>query len=642
MAEIIAFLAYSYSDNDKELNGIFIEHLSTLSKSIPGFTWDHAKWAEPEPVSNKVLARFEGKNVLICICTKNEYAVSPNSVFHTPFLNFANLKPPGAQWKTSDWIIQEVGLAIGRGMKVILLLENGVRSPGGLFGDVECIPFSRENPQASFTKLQQMLSAPPKELGVQAVAESIPTTSNKASEAEEPTEDWEPRPDWDQSRYNRAAFRAIVVNRDADAFAAVDSAYRKSPLAKEIALTTWEVRTEFLRMILGQRSDLEKIKQAARDNPTNGVLLYYLACGYREFGQLESAARTFEDAAANTEDDEDKLQYLANAALHYAQTGQWGRSREITETLKRSAGDASALQYALLTNLLDLASAEKDKQLELAILEEMVELRPSDSSTRFNLAYKHSDAGNSDMALYHYLKIPVFERTAVTWNNLGVAYSAFHMPILAVNAFRASEEQNNSLAMCNLGFRLLGSGFATEAQAEAEKALAIKPHHQNVSELLKRLNEASEEEKNKVDETLQRTNEKAAFYRKLGKSVLRSTPSVVAPNWKSEDGLLEAQMDGTSIKIRGTRQRHTLGGLGAGMFGSNVTLTEQIEYSGQLRGCAIFGQVKRTTEGQTPSLLDSSADAKTVMLFNEDHTEISVMERPDSLYPSFYSFRQPR
>jgi hypothetical protein len=26
-------------------------------------------------------------------------------------------------WKTSDWIIQEIGLAIGKGVKLILLIE---------------------------------------------------------------------------------------------------------------------------------------------------------------------------------------------------------------------------------------------------------------------------------------------------------------------------------------------------------------------------------------------------------------------------------------------------------------------------------------------------------------------------------------
>ena len=64
MAEIKAFVAHSFSETDKELIGIFVEHFNSLASSFPGFTWDHAQQAEAESVSDKVLAKIEGKNVL--------------------------------------------------------------------------------------------------------------------------------------------------------------------------------------------------------------------------------------------------------------------------------------------------------------------------------------------------------------------------------------------------------------------------------------------------------------------------------------------------------------------------------------------------------------------------------------------------
>jgi hypothetical protein len=49
-------------------------------------------------------------------------------------------------------------------MSIIIFLEENVREPGGLYGNIEYIPFSRTNPQASFDKLLQMLlSLSPKE-----------------------------------------------------------------------------------------------------------------------------------------------------------------------------------------------------------------------------------------------------------------------------------------------------------------------------------------------------------------------------------------------------------------------------------------------------------------------------------------------
>ena len=490
MAEINAFLAYSYSEEDKPLVEIFIEYLNTLRVSIPGFTWDHAKWAEAGSVSKKVLERFEGKNVLIVICMPSEYAISPRAVFRFPFLTLANLNHPRVELKTSDWIIQEIGLALGRGMKVIALLEESVRELGGLFGDIERIRFSRRNPQASFTQLQQMLSTPPKETALRALAEAKPATSDRAVDQVEPAANWESNPDWDQSGYNHAAFRAIVLERDVKALAELDAAYRRTPLANDkVALCVWEARHEFLRMLASEKSDFDKIKKAADEYPTNSELLSFLAHGYKEFGQIELAARTFELAGASADSPDDQIRWLGSAAYNYADIGRWDRAREIAESLKRVAGTDPDRQSTTLENLLDLAALEKNEILSLAILEQIVEMHPSDSGRRFDLAYKHSEVGNSDMALHHYLAIPIFERKAATWNNLGVAYSNFHLPIKATSAYREAERENDPVSMCNLGTKLLRAGFGPEARAMADKAIAAEPHHKNLPEFLKRLNE---------------------------------------------------------------------------------------------------------------------------------------------------------
>jgi len=278
MVEIKAFVAHSFSAEDKEMIGIFVEHFDSLAGSFPGFHWDHAQPAEPTSVSGKVLTKIEGKNVFIGICSRNEYAMSPTRVLHIPFLKLIGLNATNIQWKTSDWIIQEIGLAVGRQMKVIIFLEDGVRKPGGLFGDIEYIPFSRANPHASFDKLLQMLGTlTPKEAVVASVIDAKSATSDKLKDTEESELNQEPQSDWDQVRYDRAAFHAIVFDHGTAAFDAIDAAYRGSPFGKGIALTIWEARVEYLRMLGDKQSDFEKIKQAARDNPANSDLLFFMA-----------------------------------------------------------------------------------------------------------------------------------------------------------------------------------------------------------------------------------------------------------------------------------------------------------------------------------------------------------------------------
>src|SRR5713101_536165 len=620
MAEIKAFIAHSFNLEDKELIQLFVDHFNSLESSFPGFSWDHAQEAEPASVSGKVLTKIEGKNVFIGICTRSEYAIPPNAAFRIPFLKLVGLKNINIQWKTSDWIIQEIGLAVGRGMKVIIFLEEGVRRPGGLFGDIEYIPFSRANPHASFDKLLQMLGTlAPKETMVTSVADAKSSISDKSKETEEPEENIEPQPDWDQARYDSAAFHAIALMRNAGSFDTIDTAYRASPFGKGTALTIWEARIEFLRRLGHQKSDFEKIKKAAHDNPTNSQLLFFMANGYREFGEHQAAARAFEDAAANAEKDSDKLRYLASAASEYAQTGQRNRSNEIVERLKHAVADKPELKYTLLSEFQYVAGVEKNDDLQLAVMEQIVECRPGDTSVRFALAFKHSEVGNSDMALYHYLKIPVFERDAITWNNLGVAYGNFEMPIKATAAFRVSANQNETLAMCNLGFKLLHSGFSVEAQIEADRAFSIKPHHKSVPELLKRLNEKQGDEENKLKETLERTKVKAAFYRRVGEGVLMTTAQTIASTWNSPEGTLEGKMDGAFMRIFGANERpvNALPGLlyhpFRGPFG-RATVMHRIEYAGQVHGNVIFGGVKRSRDGEVPSVLGSmNDDVKVVM-----------------------------
>ena len=362
MAEIKAFVAHSFSETDKELIGIFVEHFNSLASSFPGFTWDHAQQAEAESVQTRCWLKSKAKTFFIGICTRTECAVNPMALSRLPILKTMTFKESEGQWKTSDWIIQEVGLAVGRGMKVIIFLENGVRELGGLFGDIEYIGFSRRNPQASFDKLLQMLGAlTPKQVAVFSLAEAKSATSDKPKEAEESGDNWEPQADWSKSRYERAAFRVIVFMRDDQAFEKINAAYKGSPFAKGIDLTIWEARVEFLRMLGGEKADFEKVKKSATDNPKNSQLLFFLASGYREYGEHELAARTFEDAAGNSADETERLRYLVNAASQYAQAGQLPRSREIVEVLKDEVADKPDLQYDLLSSLREFSRVRKER-----------------------------------------------------------------------------------------------------------------------------------------------------------------------------------------------------------------------------------------------------------------------------------------
>src|ERR1700751_3568310 len=133
MLGIITFVGHSFAEEDKELIRRFLEYFTSLAGAVDYFSWDHAEEAEPITLTSKVMGIIEGKNTFIGICTKAEQVVvtEPNAPPDGWRSRLIRSRNPNLQWKTSDWIIQEIGLAIGRGLSVILLLEEGVRAPGG-------------------------------------------------------------------------------------------------------------------------------------------------------------------------------------------------------------------------------------------------------------------------------------------------------------------------------------------------------------------------------------------------------------------------------------------------------------------------------------------------------------------------------
>ena len=637
MDGIRVFVAHSFNDEDKALVSVFVEHFENLARAYPGFSWDHAEQAEAAPLSEKVLAKIEDKNVFIGICTRSEYAVDAKHLSNIPLVKSLLVNQTNLEWKTSDWIIQEIGLAVGRKMSVILFLEERVRRPGGLFGDIEHISFSRANPHASFDKLLQMLVAlSPKESSSSLVAvQTKPAETEQQKELPSSLEDWEPKADWDQEKFDRALVWAILVNRDEGHFDRIDKAYRAADFAQKEALLIWRSRAEYFRMLAGGKGDFSRIKRLADENPDDEKLTFYLGKGYEQLEEHEIAAHTFERAASIAREQGDKLRYLSEAACEYVRADLKSRAREIEERIKEEVEGNGDWQNGLFLTLQELAEIEKDDAFQLAVMEQRAEMRPDDTVLRFSLAYKHSKAGNSEMALYHYLKIHPSQRDAVTWNNLGVSFDGFGMPVKSIGAYRTSADKNETLAMSNLGFKLLNAGFIEEAQRECDRALAIKSYHKNIAELIKRLKEVPEEEEDKLRDTLEKVRPKAMFFRRLGEAIGKKTPVEIASKWNSSDGILDAKISGASLVLSGS-QEQPANALYSQLLGARQTIIQRTEYSGKLRGHVFFGKVNRKREGEAQSLL-SLGGAEVMMYLSADLTELHAVESPQSINPNFYT-----
>ena len=129
MIEFRAFVGHSFTSGDAIVVRKFLDYLEQISGLLSEFSWVHAEPAEPRQLAEKVLSLLERRNLFIGICTNKECVIDIASQKRNRFRNTLKIDANRLTCKTSDWIIQEIGVAIGRGLHLLLLVENGVRPP---------------------------------------------------------------------------------------------------------------------------------------------------------------------------------------------------------------------------------------------------------------------------------------------------------------------------------------------------------------------------------------------------------------------------------------------------------------------------------------------------------------------------------
>ncbi len=303
------------------------------------------------------------------------------------------------------------------------------------------------------------------------------------------------------------------------------------------------------------------------------------------------------------------LRILGRAAVDYTRAEMQEAASAVVSRIKIQVEESGNGELQLLEALQELAEIAKDDEANLAIMERIVEVDPSDADTRFSLAYKHSQLGNDDLALLHYSRIPYQERSSATWNNLGVAFDAFSLPAKSVIAYRRAEEMGETLAMSNLALKFISAGFLPEAQKQCDSALAIKDYHKNVGGALKRLKELPDKEDKKEAELLERAKPKSNFYRQFGRAASRRETNEVTGSWEGPDCVLNATLLGSVFEAAGSYEQPSnpllagLMGFGSGTVASSKGKPTRfrVRYSGTVRARAIEARVTRAPEDASPA-----------------------------------------
>lgn len=633
MREIRAFVGHSFSADDQDVVRKFLEYFDQISGLLPHFSWTHAQHAEPVGIVDKVMSLIDDRNTFIAIVTKKERVATPVA-FTAQRLrrNTYSISGEKLEWKTSDWVIQEIGLAIGRGLSLILLVEDGCRRPGALDGNVEFIPFRREAPSDAFGPLLEMLtslSPPANSQGGQAAAESPEPEKPIASSV--PSEGLVPEPSWGRGQYEGALIRRIIGGETAEADA-ISAAYLSTPEGQNPQIQAeWNAQYELWKIIFDQGGSVQRIKQQLEIVRTPSTLESY-GGALSHFGASVDVGDTFLQAADMATATSEKMRLLGRAALSYTKSATSLSAARALNEMRSIVCDKRELEVELLNTICDISEEVKDWELWLEATERLVEIDP-DSDERFQLAYRHAEEGRNDLALVHYTNIPFGKRSDMAWNNLGVSLDHFKMPSKSVAAYSTAAGMGSSLAMSNIAYKYMASGFVERADEMFQKGLDATDPHPNAAEGLAKLRRLHDEESAKLTDIINGSKLKADFYRRLGRAI-SAPPLAESPGyWRSSVTDLEMTIAADRLVLHGAYEQSQQNALSFG--GSTVRPVKRtVRYEGTIVGRRAAGVVKRTSDA--PSFLAIGNDGDEFAMIFEEDGRISVMENPKSSSPTFY------
>jgi Flp pilus assembly protein TadD len=646
MNKLAAFVGHSFSEQDGHLVNAFLTFLTTVSSIVPGFSWDHAEEAEPKVLSEKVRAKMEGKNLFIAICTAKERAIYLEKITQFPIAKsiwYGNRND--FESKTSDWVTQEIAYALGRGMDLIVLLEDGVRVPGGLQGDLEYIPFGRDAPSDSFNKILQMLKSLTPRPTLTEAAMPTPAAAEKNADAVSGDSEYEePQASWKRNDYENAIFKS-VWSENIEQEKHLIEVFSKSPLGTAPAeVAELEGYAIYLHGILGKGFDLSRLRQLVEENPADPRLRGHFASSLQRFSQYEDAARELVKASELATPDVDRANYIANAAIAKHKAGDIDAERWLRAQFKMMPSADIRILNIYLWALRQLSEGQEAVDRWLCYAEARLQSTPEEHSFRADLAYKYFEQERFSLALLHFLRIPTGERSNAVWNNIGASYTHMKVPGRSIVAYQKSQDLGGTTAVSNLAYTLIESGFFKEAEELCRKVIALPECDKRVAAALSSMDSVIEKETEGVNKALDAAKIQQRFLVDLGFACAAIDPTAQLGRWKAPDCDVDVVIgpDNTFTAIGQFVRDETAGlrgllatAMSGGATARQVTVT--VSYTGKIVGRGCF-YTRIVSDDRAPSSLLGSSSVQGYLIVSEDALSMRELRRPETGGASFYNW----
>lgn len=549
------------------------------------------------------------------------------------------------EWKTSDWISQEIGLAIGRDMELMILLEKGVRNPGGLQGNHEYIVFERSAPEKAFTQILQTISSLMPKATITSAEQKKPDTEREPTEVEvDEKANWlEPKENWPRRKFEFAFLHALGED-NAALVEKIDKTFKTSEFGQQPRdLESWEAAKERLRIVFGKGGKLSNLEHLAKIYRDNSDVHRYLARAYSDYEQHAKAADHFQLAVEFADSDKSKLDHYGEAVLALIDAGETDKARSLTEQLKVLARKVEDGEPHLIKILKQAAEKHKNNDAIFGLSECLLQHIPDDVDSRFSLAYGYSQAALEDIALLHYLRIHQRDRNGATWNNLGVQLEHFNLEASAVDAYHKAEELGETLAMSNLAYKFIKLGFLHEASEICNKALLLENCDKRVNQAITRVKELPDEESKKQEDVTKNALALSEFFIEFGRALTQPQYPHHDGLWRSPECELQISISNEKFVAVGEYERKNAAGLLAnGLRGLGMAQTAtpssrfRVSIEGVIEGGSVKGTIRREELGRAPSALtifgNPEVGSSVLLVISDLMRQINICEpgKPDS------------
>lgn len=365
------------------------------------------------------------------------------------------------------------------------------------------------------------------------------------------------------------------INKEYDKAIGIFEEYFKTESDEEKKNQNETIYLYFLYTYAGDKNALVRLKRIIETNENesqrNNAIIWLVIC-YRFTKNYDEAERLLSDAIKKTTDDEEKTNLIVYLAGTLKSNNQLDRAVELVESrLKTSTSKKEKTD--LYKSISEIEKERGNLQISALALEKVIELNPDDKDILFNGAYAQSQSELECLSAYNYDTLVAIDPDHSTaLNNLGVAANNVEVPTKAVDYYKKSVDQGNTLAMANLAQLYLNNGFLEDAKNIIKIAQAHENPHENVSHVITAIHTKEENEKKKWDETLKKGNEYRKFIREytsayFGEGIRAanfegswSLKNKTKVEIKINQNKLSAEWIGETNVLSGTKLKYSLAG----------------------------------------------------------------------------------